>query len=174
MAVQRMVGDVESARHSQLGAHRLRSKRLPHRVIVAQIREKALTSRLFPDDVPGHLGLPKAADSKAWCETSGIDLRQWRGFNDIMYSMMSSICSGVKVMCGIVSCGDRSSARSEYSVIEGSAANSGKGRRGKVRREPVGADAMTLDAPLVGQVLPGNGICRYTAPRGQCGREYCG
>jgi hypothetical protein len=41
-----------------------------------------------------------------------------------MYSAMSSFWSGLNVIWGMVSCGDRNSARSEYSVIEGSAANS--------------------------------------------------
>ena len=38
---------------------------------------------MFPDDVPGHLGLLKEPIAKAPCETFGIDLDQWRGFNDI-------------------------------------------------------------------------------------------
>src|SRR6516164_3031200 len=54
MAVQRVVGDVEPAGHSQLGAHRPPVERLPDRVIVAQIGKKALVSRPFRDDVPGH------------------------------------------------------------------------------------------------------------------------
>jgi hypothetical protein len=46
---------------------------------------------------------------------------------------MSSICSRVKVICGIVSCGDRKKARSEYWVIEGSAASSGNVGAAKFR-----------------------------------------
>ena len=49
--------------------------------------------------------------------------RRW--FSDTMYSVMSCTRPGEKAMCGIVSRGDRSSARSEYSLIEGPAANSG-------------------------------------------------
>src|SRR6516162_1084729 len=44
---------------------------------------------------------------------------------DTRFSSKAGEMEPVSVTVGIVSCGDRSSARSEYSVIEGSAANSG-------------------------------------------------
>ena len=89
-----------------------------------------------------------------------------------MYPTMSSNWSGVKVIWGIVSCGARNRARSEYSVIEGFGRQFRKCRCRQVRPEPAGANAVALGAPLFGQQFPGSNIGRATRGRGELHRQY--
>jgi len=84
---------------------------------------------------------------------------------------MSSISSGVRVIWGIVSCDDRNNARSEYAVIEASAASS----------ENVGADTVQAGRDerrdigcTFGQRLAGGQVGRATDGWGQHQRQCRG